>query len=66
MLNNGTISYIIYLTNKINKTNINLFSIKYSQVIYDILAAKVYAMAYGLIMKKQHREKYQIIKKKLY
>lgn len=33
LLDNDIISYIVYLVNIINKTNINLFSIKYKQVI---------------------------------
>lgn len=55
---NNTISYVIYLINTINKDNIDIISIKYKQVIYNLLVAKVYAMAYRLVIEKQHWEKY--------
>ena len=43
---NNTISYVICLANTTNKSNIDVFLIKYKQVTDDVLAAKVYAMVH--------------------
>lgn len=41
LLNNNTMSYIIYYANTTNKANIDLFSIKCKHVISNIRAAKL-------------------------
>lgn len=63
---NNTISYVICLTNIINKVSIDLFSMEYKQVIRNILAVNIYAMAYGLDIEKEHWKRYQIMQKKSY
>lgn len=52
--NSNTISYIIYFINITNKDNIDIFSIKYKQVMGNLLIAKIYAIAYKLVIEKQH------------
>lgn len=52
LLDNDTISYVICLTNTTNKANIDSFSMKYKQVTCNIVATKVYAIAYKFDIKK--------------
>lgn len=66
LLDNNTIRYVIYLIYITNKANIETFLIKYKHVIKNFLTAKLYVIVYKLNIKKQHWERYQIIKKKLY
>ncbi len=63
---NDTFSYVICLANTTNKANIYKFTMRCKQVIRNVLAAELYAMAHGFDIKKQHWGRYQIVWAKSY
>lgn len=64
--NNDTISYVIYLSNTTNKTNIDWSLIKFKRVTRGILSAELYAITQRFDSKKWYWGRYQIMSKKSY